>query len=207
MIFFLLLQAAAQQAQPAPPRMAPPPRAANVTGAVEQVTLGPIFREPYMCMEHPFGQLDYAGDALGTDCLVVGGIDGQSGFMSIYRTDGRANADWYGWHAEVLAPVSGVVQGVLARSDANVPGTMGRPPAAQIRIRTDDGIIVVLAHVTDFRVAAGERVTAGQVIGLDGNNGIARSPHVHAGAWREADAVPLQIRWDLRAMARVQDGD
>jgi hypothetical protein len=200
---FLLLQAA----PPAAPRLGPPPRAAAVTGAIAQVTLGPIFRRRFMCMEHPFGELEYAGDALGTDCMVVGGVDGQSGYMSPYRTDGRGNADWYGWHADVLAPVSGTVLGVLARSEENVPGTMGRPPAAQLRILTADGIVVVMAHLADFTVAAGDHVTAGQLIGHDGNNGVARSPHIHVGAWRQADDVPLQIRWDLRALAAVADAD
>jgi Peptidase family M23 len=200
-LLFLLQTAAA----PAPPSLTIPPRAATVTGTIEQVTLGPIFRQPFMCMEHPFGQLDYAGDALGSDCMVVGGVEGNAGFMSPYRTNGRTNADWYSWHAEVLAPVSGTVLGLLTKPEENVPGTMGGPPAAQIRILTADGIIVTMAHLADFAVAAGDHVTAGQVIGHDGNNGFARSPHIHVGAWRQADNIPLQIRWDLRALAATQE--
>ncbi len=204
MIFLLLALQAAPAAAPPPPPERPivvPPKAAEVTGPIEQVTLGPVFREPFLCMEHPFGQLAWAGDALGTDCMVGGGIDGMSGYMRLYRTDGKTNEDWYGWRAEVLAPVAGTVVGAFAKPGANQPGTMGKPPAAMIQILTDDGIIVVIAHVTDFRVKKGDRVTAGQVVALDGNNGMARSPHVHVGAWRQKDAIPLQIRWDLRAMA------
>jgi len=197
----LLGQAAAAQPAPAVAPLGPPPKAAPVAGPIEQVTLGPIFRQRFMCAPHPMGELDYAGDALGSDCVVTGGVAGASGYMKFYRTDGKANEDWYGWHAEVLAPVAGTVLGTLARPGSNVPGTMGPPPAAQIRILTGDGIIVVLAHLTDFRVKAGDRVTAGQVIALDGNNGMARNPHVHVGAWRQKDLVPLQIRWDLRALA------
>jgi hypothetical protein len=33
---------------------------------------------------------------------------------------------------------------------------------------------------------------------------MARAPHVHVGAYVEATAEPLQIRWDQRAMAEVQ---
>jgi hypothetical protein len=198
---FLLLGQAAAPSSTVPPRMGPPPKAATVAGPVEDVTLGPIFRQRFMCAQHPMGELDYAGDALGSDCMVTGGVDGASGYMKFYRTDGKTNEDWFGWRAEVLAPVSGTILGVLAKPETNVPGTMGPPPAAQIRILTDDGIIVVMAHLTDFRVKPGDRVTAGQVIALDGNNGMARNPHVHIGAWRQRDTMPLQIRWDLRALA------
>lgn len=203
-LLFLLLGQTAAPSPPTPPRMGPPPKAAPVAGPIGETTLGPIFRQRFTCAQHPMGELDYAGDALGSDCLVTGGVDGASGYMKFYRTDGKTNEDWFGWRAEVLAPVSGEILGVLAKPETNVPGTMGRPPAAQIRILTDDGVIVVLAHLTDFRVKAGDRVTAGQVIALDGNNGMARNPHVHVGAWRQSDNIPLQIRWDLRALAATE---
>ena len=187
-----------------PPRtFVMPPRAATVSGEIHQIMLGPIFADSFYCVEHYFGQLDYAGDALGTDCMIGGGIEGAKGFMRPYRTNGKTNADWYGWHAEVLAPVDGIVIGVLAKPDDNVPGTMGRPPAAMLQFRTDDGRIVVLGHVTDIRVRLGDRVRRGQIVALDGNNGMARAPHIHVGAYVEATAEPLQIRWDQRAVAEA----
>ena len=73
-----------------------------------------------------------------------------------------------------------------------------------IQFRNADGVIVVFAHVTEIAVKVGDTVKAGQVVAKVGNNGVARAPHIHIGAYREADAVPLQIRWDLRAMARIQ---
>jgi len=206
MIFTALAFLADTAAKP-PRTFVIPPRAAAVTGEIHQILLGPIFSAPYYCVEHYFGQLDYAGDALGADCMVGGGIDGAKGYMRPYRTDGKTNADWYGWHAEVLAPVDATVIGVFAKPDDNVPGTMGRPPAAMLQLRTDDGVIVVLAHVTAMRVKLGDRVKRGQVVALDGNNGMARAPHVHVGAYVEATAEPLQIRWDQRAMAKVQGGE
>jgi hypothetical protein len=42
----------------------------------------------------------------------------------------------------------------------------------------------------------------GQVVAKLGNNGQTRAPGIHIGAYREADSMPLQIRWDLRAMAK-----
>jgi hypothetical protein len=207
-MLFVFAFALLADAAVAPPRgFVMPPRAAPVPGEIHQMLLGPLFKRDFFCVEHWYGQLDYAGDALGTDCMIGGGLDGASGFMRPYRTNGRANADWYGWHAEVLAPVDGVVIGVLAKPDDNVPGTMGKPPAAMLQFRTDDGIIVVYGHVTDIKVKLGDRVKRGQVVALDGNNGMARAPHIHVGAYVAATAEPLQIRWDQRAMAGVQGKD
>ena len=186
-------------------RLGPPPPAAPVDGDIELVVLGPIHAQPYMCSEHPLGQLAFAGDALGTDCLVTGGIEGSGGFARFYRTDGLANEDWYGWRSEVLAPVSGFVMGVFANPAVNTPGTMGRPPAGTMRILTEDGVIVTLAHLGEFFVEGGDHVDRGQIVGLVGNNGVARAPHIHVGAYREVDNMPLQIRWSLREMADLQD--
>lgn len=181
-----------------------PPKAADVKGELGLIELGPLFREPYYCSEHPVGQLVFAGDALGTDCVIIGGLADKSGFARSYRSDGSTNADWYGWHKPVLAPVSGIVVGVFSNLDENTPGQMGRPPASMVQIRTEDGVIVTLAHATDLRVTKGETIDKGDVVGIVGNNGVSRSPHIHVGAYQEIDAVPLQIRWDLRAMADVQ---
>ena len=198
--------AAPQPASPPERTFIMPPKAAPVSGDIHEVKLAPVYATDFMCSEHADGQIPYAGDALGSDCMIVGGVDGESGFSTPYRTDGKTNADWYGWHADVLAPTDGTVAGLLVKDVDNVPGTMGRPPAAMIQIRRDDGIIVTIAHVTAIAVKRGDRVKAGQVIAKVGNNGYARAPHLHIGAWREATNEPLQIRWDLRAMAKLHGG-
>ena len=200
-IFALAAQAAAADR---PPRftMTPPPRARAVEGTIELVELSPLYRTSFVCSEHYEGQIDYAGDALGTDCMVTGGVEGRSGFSRLYRTDGLANEDWYGWGADVLAPFDGVVEGVYANPAVNRPGEMGRPPAGMIRFQRADGTLVVYGHVGDIAVRAGDRVRAGQLVAKVGNNGMSRSPHIHVGAYR--GDLPLQIRWDLRAMARLQ---
>ncbi|QZD90984.1 M23 family metallopeptidase [Qipengyuania aurantiaca] len=189
--------------------LGPPPLAAEVTGDIEHVLVGPIHSVPYMCSEHPLGQVAYAGDALGTDCLVTGGLDAEPGFSRLYRGDGGHNEDWYGWRAEVLAPVSGTVLGIFAYPSVNMIGEMGCPPAGTIRIRSEDGMIVTLSHLGEFFVSGGDYVDRGMIIGLVGNNGVSRAPHIHVGAHREADATPLQIRWNLREMAdlQAQQGD
>jgi murein DD-endopeptidase MepM/ murein hydrolase activator NlpD len=102
--------------------------------------------------------------------------------LKLYRTDGRKNEDWFGWHKDVLSPAAGTVITI-------------------IQLRTADGIIIVLGHLAEIVVKKGEVVHAGQVLGKVGNNGQSRAPHTHLGAYREAGAIPLQIRWNLRSMA------
>jgi murein DD-endopeptidase MepM/ murein hydrolase activator NlpD len=183
-----------------------PPKAVP-SAKIHQVMLAPIYSGDFMCSEHYAGQIPYAGDALGSDCMIVGGVDGDSGYSRPFRTNGLTNEDWYGYDQPVLAPTDGEIAGVLSKSEINKPGTMGKPPAAMVQIRRADGVIVTLAHLADIRVKRGEQVKAGQVLGLVGNNGFARAPHTHIGAWREASDEPLQIRWDLNAAARLRAAD
>lgn len=154
---------------------------------IHEVTLAPLFYEPFACSEHPLGQLHGAGDA--------------GGFERMYRNDGRQNGDWYGWHAAVHAPFDGVVKFIVLNPVTNQPGTMGKPPASMIEFERADGVDVVYAHIAEPRVKVGEQVKAGEVIAIDSNNGVVRNPHVHVGAYKGRE--PLQIRWDLRAMGDV----
>lgn len=201
MRFIALITAATAVTAQSQSSIAPPPKAVVTDGPIEQVMIGPVFAKPFSCTEHPEGQLEYAGDALGTDCLIVGGLkDGSTGFSKTYRTNGATNVDWYGWHEDVLAPFDGVVDGVYVNGTTNVPGTMGRPPASMIRFRRADGTIVVYAHIADITVKAGDLVRQGEVVAKVGNNGMARNPHVHIGAYR--GNTPYQIRWDLRILGK-----
>lgn len=176
-------------------------QAARPADAIDQVLVSPPLAVPFVCAEHAEGELDFPGDALGTDCMVTGGLDPQrqEGFQRLFRGDGARNEDWYGWGATVLAPFDGEVLRVVANPVVNRPGQPGTPPAAILAFRRDDGTVVVYGHVAGVRVAAGDRVVAGQAVAVVGNNGISRSPHLHVGALR--DGRPLQLRWDLRAMA------
>lgn len=168
---------------------------------IQQVTIAPLFYQTFVCAEHPLGQLHGAGDALGTDCIMVGGIDGDIGFEKMYLKDGKKNTDWYGWHAEIHAPFDGIVKYVHINPVTNTPGTMSRAPASMIMFEREDGMNVVYAHLAEPRVQIGDHVKAGQVVAIDSNNGVARNPHIHVGAYR--NGVPYQIRWDLKAMGQV----
>lgn len=196
---------AMQGAAPASPKplFVEPPMAREPAGEIEAVMLSPLFREPFYCGDHAAGAVTMAGDSLGTDCQVLGGVRGENrSFGRLFRTDGLRNEDWYSWGVEVLAPFDGVVAAVYANPRVNAPGAKGRPPAGSIWMRRDDGLVVLYGHLTDFQVAKGDRIRAGQAIGKVGNNGPSWAPHVHAGAYR--GDVPYQIRWDQRAMARLQ---
>jgi hypothetical protein len=168
---------------------------------IRVVEIAPLFYERFACMEHVNGELTDLGDALGSDCLVLGGLGAPNGFLRFYRTDGTTNEDWYGWHAEVHAPFNGIVIEVAASRATNTPGTPGLPPPGYIKFKRADGVVVVSAHLDDIRVHPGDRVIVGQVVALCGDNGTARNPHVHIGAY--LDKQPLQIRWDLAAEGQI----
>lgn len=169
---------------------------------VGEVEIGPLFYQRFACTEHVSGELSDLGDALGSDCLVLGGVGASNGFMRFYKTNGATNEDWFGWHAEVHAPFDGVVIQVSANLTANTPGVPGQPPPGYIEFKRSDGVVVVYAHLDAIRIHQGDRVSVGQVVALCGNNGTAKNPHVHVGAY--IDKKPLQIRWDLAAEGRIQ---
>jgi hypothetical protein len=199
-LFVLATSAWASDPQVAPPKAPPPDTAAPI----EEVVLHPLFAADFMCSEHFEGQLPYLGDALGSDCMVMGGLegDGESGYMKLYRTAGKTNEDWYGWREPVLSPIAGTVDRVNINPVVNTPGQMGEPPASFVMVTAADGTHVLLAHVSEPAVKQGDVVQAGQQLGVIGNNGFARAPHIHIGAWR--GNTPLQIRFDLRAMAALR---
>jgi murein DD-endopeptidase MepM/ murein hydrolase activator NlpD len=171
---------------------------------VEHIVIHPLFAADYVCSEHWEGQLKYPGDALGSDCFVMGGaLTKETGFMRPFKSDGSTNEDWYGWRQPVLAPFVSSVAKINVNEVVNKPGQMGNGPATFVVFKRDDGTMVTVAHVADITVKVGDTVAAGQPFAKMSNNGFSRAPHVHVGAWREK--TPLQIRFDLRALAKLRD--
>jgi hypothetical protein len=169
---------------------------------IRQVEIAPLFYQPFACIDHPEGQLSDLGDALGSDCFILGGLRGpQSGLVRLFNGQGSRNEDWFSWRAEVHAPFDGTVTDLGINPVTNQPGTGGNPPASYITFERSDGTVVVYAHVMEIRVRKGDRVTSGQVVAVDGNNGTAKMPHVHVGAY--LGSTPLQIRWNLRVEGQV----
>lgn len=56
------------------------------------------------------------------------------------------------------------------------------------------GITSVYAHLSEVRVQAGERIGAGQLVGLSGATGSVSGPHLHFEVWRwgrPVDPIPV----------------
>ena len=153
----------------------------------------------FSCTEHFDGQFQSIGDALGTDCVVTRLIE-QNGriWSQSHEGDGVKNEQWYGWHEHLLAPCTCKVVEVYTNPKVNEPGIMGEGHASSITFRRKDGVEFLYAHVREVSVKEGQPVEAGQPVAMIGNNGYARNPHVHVGAWK--GNTPLQIRWDQRKM-------
>lgn len=97
-----------------------PARARGEGGPIEAVIIHPPVRKAFVASEHPEGELDWLGDALGMDFIVVWFVDG---WTRSYKGDGKANSDWFGWNEDVLAPCDGVVRLVTESVGTNTPGS------------------------------------------------------------------------------------
>ena len=176
----------------------------SAQSSIEAVVLHRVFAQYYTCGDHFEGELQYAGDALGTDCLVQGGLEnaeeGAPMFARAFRGDGLRNEDWYGLERAGFAPFDGAVVRVNLNAVTNQPGYLGSPPASFVVFERADGVRVLYAHVQDVQVAEGDTVRAGQPFARVGNNGYGRTPHIHVGAWKDEEF--FQIRWDLRSGTR-----
>ena len=170
--------------------------------AIEETTIHPVFPHAFASTEHGEGELTFLGDALGRDCWVVRFVDG---WYRPHAGDGTRNEDWYSWGADVLAPFDGIVDSVYINPVTNRPGCHSGGRASAIVFRSEDGVRVLYGHVEQVEVRSGDPVRVGERIAKVGNNGTSQSPHIHLGAWR--DDRPLQVRFDLRALGRLQSQD
>ena len=100
-----------------------------------------------------------------------------------YRSDGRANQDYYAFGRPILAPVDGRVVTVIDGVADNVPGAMNPRQLIgnAVIIRTVANEYVLLAHLMNGSIAVreGQAVRAGQRLGSCGNSGNSSEPHLH----------------------------
>lgn len=187
---------------------------ASAQSDIEAAVIYPPMAARYQCSEHPLGDVDHVGDALGADCVVVRREGGPNGDLYVpFRGDGTRNEDWFSWREPVLAPFEAVVTLIHINPETTIPGQMGPGRSSAILFRRgledDPGAIqVAYIHVREVTVSVGDTVRAGQPVAVIGNNGSSFNPHLHIGAFRgelySDEAVPLQIRMDLAAMGRLR---
>ena len=134
---------------------------------IAAVEIAPLFYMRFACMEHVNGELKDLGDALGSDCLVLGGLSTPNEFLRFYKKDGTTNEDCMDKRVSVHAPFDGAVIEVATNRVTNTPGTPGQPPPGYIKFKRADGVVVVYAHLDDITVHQGDQVRVGQVI-VDG---------------------------------------
>jgi len=176
--------------------------ASAATSEIPTVLAHPIFGQPFSCIEHWQGNVKELGDSLGTDCVIQQLVnDHGRTWMRSYKRDGSRNEDWYVWDKPVLSPCSCEVEKIGENRDINRPGILGKPPAASVHLKREDGVVFVLAHVAKLTVKPGDKVESGQVIAHVGNNGFSRHPHIHMGAYKGEE--PMQIRFDQAAMGKL----
>jgi murein DD-endopeptidase MepM/ murein hydrolase activator NlpD len=106
-----------------------------------------------------------------------------------WHGDSTVNANWYGYREPLLAVAAGTVVATKDGIIENVP--FSPTMAVPITLETVAGNHVILdigngryafyAHLIpgSLRVQLGDRVRAGQVIGLLGNSGNSTAPHLH----------------------------
>lgn len=163
------------------------------------VIIHPVFNQCFLTTEHPEGQLEYLGDAIGRDFMVAKFFNG---FLRPYLNDGKRNEDWFSYKADVLAPCEAIVEKIQINSVENTPGSHTNKPAQCIVFRRKDDVRIAYAHVMDIHVEVNDKVEAGQIIAKCGNNGTSWNPHIHVGAWKGDE--PLQIIVDLQAYGKIE---
>ncbi len=103
---------------------------------------------------------------------------------STYRGEGLENSDYWAWGQAVMAPAEGkviAVQDGLADNRPAIETNTAQPAGNHVIIDLGNGEYAILAHFQkgSIRVATGDDVTAGQVLGLVGNSGNSSEPHIH----------------------------
>jgi len=103
----------------------------------------------------------------------------------------------------VCAARPGMVVGTKADSEAGGPNPKYERDANYILIQHRDGTIGNYAHLLfqGVKVKVGQRVEAGEVIGLSGNTGFSSGPHLHFSVFKakngqERESVPIRFETD-----------
>lgn len=172
-------------------------------GTTNSVSLHPIFDRLCFYNDHYEGELAILGDALGRDCMIAAFPPEGPYYLRLFKGDGEKNEDWYSWNAKVYSPIRGEIVKISINEITNNPGIQNPSAAYSIVIRREDGVHVLLGHIRNPQVSEGDTVEEGQLIAYVGNNGYARNPHIHLGAYK--DGMPLSIEFDPQKVASVRN--
>jgi len=97
--------------------------------------------------------------------------------------DPKKNESYGCWAQPILSPIDGVVEEAVNGIPDNIPGEMNRDMkfGNYVKVRSDDGFVVVMCHFKNDSIAtrSGQRVKAGDLLGLCGNSGRSTEPHLH----------------------------
>jgi hypothetical protein len=100
-----------------------------------------------------------------------------------YKTDGKTNEDFYAFGMEVLAPCNGEIVLVIDGIKENIPGEMNSFDLGgnTIILKTANNEYLVFCHLKhkSIKVTEGQKITAGESLGLCGNTGHSSEPHLH----------------------------
>ena len=100
-----------------------------------------------------------------------------------YKSTGKANEDYYAFGKELLTPCDGEVVMAVDGIKDNIPGEMNPTflTGNTVIIKTTANEFLFLCHFKQGSVAVkqGQKVKAGQLLGLCGNSGNSSEPHLH----------------------------
>ncbi len=90
------------------------------------------------------------------------------------------NSSFYSWKMKVYAPCNGIIVSVINNENDNFYPHTGKK-ANTVIIKHKSGLFVNLVHFkkNSVVVKVGDRVKKGAFIGLTGNSGFSKSPHLH----------------------------
>jgi hypothetical protein len=102
---------------------------------------------------------------------------------STHNGDGQKNEDYYAFGKELYAPCDGEVVLVVDGVKDNIPGTLNPVyvPGNTVIIKTNLDEYAFFAHFKQHSIVVkqGQKVKAGELLGLCGNSGNSSEPHLH----------------------------
>ena len=110
--------------------------------------------------------------------LIITNAEGKS-----FKTDGRANEDYYAFGQEIIAPCNATVVLAVDGIKDNKPGELNPiyVPGNTVILKTDNSEFLFFAHFKQASIVVeqGQQVKKGQLLGLCGNSGNSSEPHLH----------------------------